>query len=183
MIKFRFVQVRQNLKRKKTFRVGGPQSPFSISSSFILFFVLLHFYLKDKNQRATATRKVQMECRFNADDSQCCARPPHDSQRTVKPDTTRTRRGFHMTPGRSPNDTRVKKPGSKDHQKSQNDSLLQESAVCGKRSVPVLFWPGARYLSRARLLKSRRVEQTRTQPLTLHWHISSVNCLLFLLLF
>ena len=30
------------------FRVGGPQSPFSISSSFILFFVSLPFFLKTK---------------------------------------------------------------------------------------------------------------------------------------
>ena len=35
-------------KEKKTFRVGGPQSPFSISSSFILFFILLPFFLKSK---------------------------------------------------------------------------------------------------------------------------------------
>ena len=32
----------------KTFRVGGPQSPFSISSSFILFFVVPPFSLKTK---------------------------------------------------------------------------------------------------------------------------------------
>ena len=32
-----------------TFRVGGPQSPFSISSSSILFFVLLPFFLKTKS--------------------------------------------------------------------------------------------------------------------------------------
>ena len=31
-----------------TFGVGGPQSPFSISSSFILFFVLLPFFLETK---------------------------------------------------------------------------------------------------------------------------------------
>ena len=37
VIRYRLVQVRQN--QKKTFRVGGPQSPFSISSSFILSFV------------------------------------------------------------------------------------------------------------------------------------------------
>ena len=35
-------------KKKKTFRVGGPQSPFSISSSFPIFFVLLPFFLKKK---------------------------------------------------------------------------------------------------------------------------------------
>ena len=36
--------------QKKTFQVaiGGPQSPFSNSSSFILFFVLLPFFLKTK---------------------------------------------------------------------------------------------------------------------------------------
>ena len=34
--------------QKKTFRVGGPQSPFSISSSFILSFVLLSFFLNTK---------------------------------------------------------------------------------------------------------------------------------------
>ena len=34
--------------QKKTFRVGGPQSPFSISSSFILSFVLLHSFLNTK---------------------------------------------------------------------------------------------------------------------------------------
>ena len=44
VIRYHLVQVRQNLK-KKTFRVGGPESPFSISSSFILFFVLLPFFL------------------------------------------------------------------------------------------------------------------------------------------
>ena len=46
MIRYRLVQVRQN--QKKTFRVGGPQSPFSISSSFILSFVLLPFFLNTK---------------------------------------------------------------------------------------------------------------------------------------
>ena len=48
VIRYRLVQVRQNLKKKKTFRVGGSQSPFSISSSFILFFVLLPFFLNTK---------------------------------------------------------------------------------------------------------------------------------------
>ena len=43
VIRYRLVQVRQN--QKKTFRVGGPRSPFSISSSFILSFVLLPFFL------------------------------------------------------------------------------------------------------------------------------------------
>ena len=40
----------QNLKKKKkkTFRVGSPQSPFSIPSSLILFFVLLPLFLKTK---------------------------------------------------------------------------------------------------------------------------------------
>ena len=33
---------------KPNFRVGDPQSPFSISSSFILFFVSLPFFLKTK---------------------------------------------------------------------------------------------------------------------------------------
>ena len=33
---------------KTTFRVGGPQSPFSISSSFMLSFVLLPFFLNTK---------------------------------------------------------------------------------------------------------------------------------------
>ena len=41
-------QVRQKLKKKKKDRVGGPKLPFSISSSFILFFVLLPFLLKTK---------------------------------------------------------------------------------------------------------------------------------------
>ena len=50
VIRYRLVQVRQNLK-KKTFRVGSPQSPFSISSSFILFFVLLPFFLNTKMQK------------------------------------------------------------------------------------------------------------------------------------
>ena len=36
------------LEKKKTFRVGSPQSPFSISSSFILSFVLLPFFLNTK---------------------------------------------------------------------------------------------------------------------------------------
>ena len=44
----RMVQVRQNLKKKKTFGVGSQQSPFSISSSFILFLVFLPFFLKNK---------------------------------------------------------------------------------------------------------------------------------------
>ena len=48
VIRYRMVQVRQNLK-KKDFRVGGLQSPFSISSSFLLFFVLLPFFLNTKN--------------------------------------------------------------------------------------------------------------------------------------
>ena len=48
VIRYRLAQVRQNLKKKKTFRVGGPQSPFSISSSFILSFVLLPFFLYTK---------------------------------------------------------------------------------------------------------------------------------------
>ena len=46
VIRYCLVQVRQNLKKKKTFRVGGPQSPFSISSSFILFFILFPFFFK-----------------------------------------------------------------------------------------------------------------------------------------
>ena len=46
VIRYRLVQVRQN--QKKNFRVGGPQSPFSISSSFILSFVLLPFFLNTK---------------------------------------------------------------------------------------------------------------------------------------
>ena len=33
---------------KKTFRVGGPQSPLPLSSSFVLFFVLLPFFLSTK---------------------------------------------------------------------------------------------------------------------------------------
>ena len=50
VIRYRLVQVRQNLKKKKKiFRVGGPQSPISISSSFILFFVLLPFFLNTKS--------------------------------------------------------------------------------------------------------------------------------------
>ena len=40
----------QRGSQKKTFRVGGPQSPFSISSSFILFFVLPPFFLKTKTK-------------------------------------------------------------------------------------------------------------------------------------
>ena len=48
VIRYRLVQVRQNQKKKKTFRVGGPRSPFSISSSFILSFVLLPFFLNTK---------------------------------------------------------------------------------------------------------------------------------------
>ena len=49
VIRYRLVQVRQNIK-KKTFRVGGLQSPSSISSSisfsFILSFVLLSFSIQ-----------------------------------------------------------------------------------------------------------------------------------------
>ena len=48
VIRYRLVQVRRN--QKKTFRVGGPQSPFSISSSFILSFVLLAFFLNTKTK-------------------------------------------------------------------------------------------------------------------------------------
>ena len=51
VIRYRLVQVRQN--QKKTFRVGGPQSPFSISSSFILSFVLLPFFLNTKMKMAS----------------------------------------------------------------------------------------------------------------------------------
>ena len=36
--------------QKKTFRDVGPQSPFSISSSFIFFFVLLPFFLNTKKK-------------------------------------------------------------------------------------------------------------------------------------
>ena len=36
------------MSKKKTFRVGGPQSPSSISSSFIFSFVLLPFFLNTK---------------------------------------------------------------------------------------------------------------------------------------
>ena len=44
--------IHQNLKKKKKrLRVGGPQSPFSISFSFILFFVLLPFFLNTKTER------------------------------------------------------------------------------------------------------------------------------------
>ena len=52
VIRYLLVQVRQNLKKKKTLQFGGLQSPFSISSSFILFFVLRPFFLKTKNQFA-----------------------------------------------------------------------------------------------------------------------------------
>ena len=41
---------------KPNFRVGDPQSPFSISSSFILFFVSLPFFLKTKFNFEHATR-------------------------------------------------------------------------------------------------------------------------------
>ena len=43
--------------QKKTFRVGGPQSPFSISSSFILFFVLLPFFLNTKTNKCMVSSK------------------------------------------------------------------------------------------------------------------------------
>ena len=48
VIRYRLVRVRQNLKKR--LRVSGPQSPFSISSSFIFFFVLLAFFLITKIQ-------------------------------------------------------------------------------------------------------------------------------------
>ena len=48
VIRYRLVQVRPTKSQKKTFRVGGPQSPFSISSSFILFFILFPFFLNTK---------------------------------------------------------------------------------------------------------------------------------------
>ena len=41
---------------KPKFRVGDPQSPFSISSSFILFFVSLPFFLKTKINFEHGTR-------------------------------------------------------------------------------------------------------------------------------
>ena len=44
---------------KKTFRVGGPQAPFSFSSSFILFFVLFPFFLKQEWMRSYRTRSCQ----------------------------------------------------------------------------------------------------------------------------
>ena len=47
-IRYRLVQVRHNLKT--TFQVGGLQLPFSISSSFVLFFVSLPFFLEAKIQ-------------------------------------------------------------------------------------------------------------------------------------
>ena len=37
-------------KKKKRLRVGCPQSPFSISSSFILFFVFLPFFFSIQNE-------------------------------------------------------------------------------------------------------------------------------------
>ena len=55
VIRYRLVQVRQN--QKKTFRVGGPQSPFSISSSFILSFVLLPFFLNTKMKKKKKKKK------------------------------------------------------------------------------------------------------------------------------
>ena len=57
--------------QKKTYRVGGPQSPFCISSSYILFFVLLPFFLKIKINNTTkfwlkfwVCRNSQMEFWF-----------------------------------------------------------------------------------------------------------------------
>ena len=49
------VQVQQNLKRK-TFRAGGPQSPFSISSSFIPSVILLPFFLNTNSCRNDTLR-------------------------------------------------------------------------------------------------------------------------------
>ena len=44
-----FLEVfRTSKSEKKTFRVGGPQSPFSICSSSILFFIFTHFFLETK---------------------------------------------------------------------------------------------------------------------------------------
>ena len=54
VIRYRLVQVQQN-PPKKSSRVGGPQSPFSISSSIILFFVLFPFFLKTKIPSLLAT--------------------------------------------------------------------------------------------------------------------------------
>ena len=54
VIRYRLVQVRQN--QKKSFRIGGPQSPFSISSSFILSFVLLPFFLNTNVNQLTWLR-------------------------------------------------------------------------------------------------------------------------------
>ena len=53
-----FYQVRQK-SQKKTFRVGGPQSPFSISSSFILFFVLLPFSLNTQKIYHSTAKEIQ----------------------------------------------------------------------------------------------------------------------------
>ena len=48
------------MSKKKDFsaRVGGWQSPFSVSSSFILFSVLLPFFLKTKMK--TMLRAIQL---------------------------------------------------------------------------------------------------------------------------
>ena len=48
VIRYRLVQVRQNLKKKDFSGWRPTQSPFSISSSFILSFVLLPFFLNTK---------------------------------------------------------------------------------------------------------------------------------------
>ena len=46
VIRYRLVQVQQN--KKKTVRVRGPQAPFFFSSSFILSFISLPFFLNTK---------------------------------------------------------------------------------------------------------------------------------------
>ena len=88
MIRYRLVQVRQNLKKR--LRVGGQQSPFSISSSFILSFVLLPFFLNTWRNKLFTTEWcfniryqlasndaalfVQVTCRCASEGSSCMVR-------------------------------------------------------------------------------------------------------------
>ena len=49
--------------QKKTFRVGGPQSPFSISSSFILSFVFPPFFLNTKTNSFEIAHALASTCK------------------------------------------------------------------------------------------------------------------------
>ena len=61
VIRYSLAQVRQNLK-KKTFRVGCPQSQFSFSSFFILSFVLVLSFSIQKKKKEININLVYSSC-------------------------------------------------------------------------------------------------------------------------